>query len=219
MDNFLKAIHENDEAVNVLAEWGFTLPKSTLTVEGRTMAAPKLTFGSGYEEVVNERGDWNRTATNKPVLKCVPLKKWTLIFPSKDERVAKSFIDSMIQQSPRMGLNCVKPNVVALDIDNVSKYVEAVKKIDVDENQIVVTLFSGPMRADRYSAMKKLCYVDLGIQSQVVMTKTLANERRMQSVVQKIALQINCKLGGESWGCQIPAKLGTIMFVGIDIYK
>ena len=36
--------------------------------------------------------------------------------------------------------------------------------------------------------------------------KTISNEKKVSSVVQKVALQINCKLGGELWGCEIPTK-------------
>ena len=35
-------------------------------------------------------------------------------------------------------------------------------------------------------------------------------------MVQKVALQINCKLGGELWGCDIPMK--HLMVVGVDVY-
>ena len=38
----------------------------------------------------------------------------------------------------------------------------------------------------------------------------------MSSVVQKVALQINCKLGGELWACDIPMK--HLMVVGVDVY-
>jgi len=34
--------------------------------------------------------------------------------------------------------------------------------------------------------------------------------------VQKVLLQINCKLGGELWGCNIPMPL--LMVVGVDVY-
>ena len=39
---------------------------------------------------------------------------------------------------------------------------------------------------------------------------------QVSSVVQKVALQINCKLGGELWGCDIPMK--HLMVVGVDVY-
>merc|ERR1719192_3044030 len=48
--------------------------------------------------------------------------------------------------------------------------------------------------------------------------KTISNEKKVSSVVQKVALRINCKLGGELWGCQMPAKMGNIMVLGVDVY-
>ena len=37
----------------------------------------------------------------------------------------------------------------------------------------------------------------------VVCLKTISNEKRLSAVAQKIALQINCKLGGELWACKV----------------
>ncbi len=42
--------------------------------------------------------------------------------------------------------------------------------------------------------------------SQVIVQKTISNERKLTSVVQKVILQINAKLGGELWGCQPNVK-------------
>lgn len=39
---------------------------------------------------------------------------------------------------------------------------------------------------------------------QVIIAKTIARPDKLRSVTQKIALQINCKLGGELWGLDIP---------------
>ena len=41
---------------------------------------------------------------------------------------------------------------------------------------------------------------------QVIVQKTISNDKKLVSVVQKIALQINAKLGGELWGCQTPVR-------------
>jgi len=81
----------------------------------------------------------------------------------------------------------------------------------------VVAIMPTP-RDDRYSAVKKLCCVEKPVPSQVINFKTISNEKKVSSVVQKVALQINCKLGGELWGCQIPPKMGNIMVLGVDVY-
>ena len=51
---------------------------------------------------------------------------------------------------------------------------------------------------------------------QVILHKTIGNEKRLVSVVQKIALQLNCKLGGELWAVRVPVE--GLMVVGIDIF-
>ena len=52
----------------------------------------------------------------------------------------------------------------------------------------------GPQRADKYSAVKKLCCIESPVASQIILQKTLSNPKRLRSVVQKIALQINVSL-------------------------
>lgn len=44
--------------------------------------------------------------------------------------------------------------------------------------------------------------------AQVIISKTISRPDKMRSVVQKIALQINCKLGGELWSVDIPLVSG-----------
>merc|ERR550539_1080286 len=81
--------------------------------------------------------------------------------------------------------------------------------------QLVLTIFP-QMKADRYSAVKRLCCSEMPVASQVVNLKTITNPKRLTSVCQKIALQINCKLGGELWGIETPFK--NLMVVGIDVF-
>ena len=71
-------------------------------------------------------------------------------------------------------------------------------------------------KSDRYAAIKKLCCLEMPCPSQVVCLKTINNEKRLNAVAQKIALQINCKLGGELWACKTPFK--HLMVVGIDVF-
>merc|ERR1712240_337364 len=83
--------------------------------------------------------------------------------------------------------------------------------------QLVCVIMPTP-RDDRYAAVKKLCCVEKPVASQVINFKTISNEKKVSSVVQKVALQINCKLGGELWGSSMPAALGSIMVLGVDVF-
>jgi aubergine-like protein len=79
----------------------------------------------------------------------------------------------------------------------------------------VVAIFP-TSRDDRYAAVKTLCTAQYAIPSQMMNSKTISNPSKLRSVVQKIALQINCKMGGELWAVSIPTK--TLMVCGVDVY-
>lgn len=98
-------------------------------------------------------------------------------------------------------------------------------------------------RDDVYRVVKTVCTNEIPVASQVIRGQTLADERKVRSVMQKVALQINCKLGGALWTINIPLvntihsyiilhvrivckcnwlKLKiqpeAIMFLGMDVY-
>jgi len=68
----------------------------------------------------------------------------------------------------------------------------------------------------------RLCCVQKAIPSQVIIAKTISKPPKLRSVTEKIALQINCKLGGALWTVTMPLvenlyfivyKLSFIIFV------
>ncbi len=50
----------------------------------------------------------------------------------------------------------------------------------------------------------------------MINAKTISQVNKLRSVTQKIALQVNFKLGGEMWSMDIPFK--SAMIIGIDSY-
>lgn len=51
---------------------------------------------------------------------------------------------------------------------------------------------------------------------QVILSRTIGNRKNMRSVATKVAIQLNCKLGGEAWCLEIP--LSNTMVIGYDTY-
>ena len=71
-------------------------------------------------------------------------------------------------------------------------------------------------RKDRYDTIKKITCVDNPVPSQVIVSRTLSKQQMLMSVCTKIAIQLNCKLGGEVWATEIPVK--KLMVIGFDVY-
>ena len=51
----------------------------------------------------------------------------------------------------------------------------------------------------------------ISVPSQCILSKTLSKPQMLMSVATKIALQLNCKLGGELWAVPIPVGSKVII--------
>ncbi|MEJ1282125.1 hypothetical protein NN561_013078 [Cricetulus griseus] len=80
--------------------------------------------------------------------------------------------------------------------------------------QVVCLLSSN--RKDKYDAIKKYLCTDCPTPSQCVVARTLGKQQTVMAIATKMALQMNCKMGGELWRVDMPLK--QAMIVGIDCY-
>merc|ERR1712058_118511 len=63
---------------------------------------------------------------------------------------------------------------------------------------------------------KKKCVIESPVPSQCVTSTVLNKPKGLMSVATKVAIQMNCKLGGEPWAVKIPMK--DTMIIGYDTY-
>ena len=99
--------------------------------------------------------------------------------------------------------------------DNPDTIINSLKQHVKKSTQMVVIIVSNK-RKDRYDAIKRICCIDLPIPSQVVTSQIIEDPKKSKSVITKVAIQMNCKLGGEIWVTNIPIK--NVMICGIDTY-
>lgn len=62
-------------------------------------------------------------------------------------------------------------------------------------------------RKDKYDCVKKYLCVECPTPSQCVLARTLGRPQALMTIATKIALQMNCKMGGELWSVEIPVGL------------
>lgn len=75
----------------------------------------------------------------------------------------------------------------------------------------VVCLLSSN-RKDKYDAIKKYLCTDCPTPSQCVLARTLGKPQTVMAIATKIALQMNCKMGGELWSVEIPVSSLVVFF-------
>lgn len=214
MRKFVTSVLKNPDACKELEKWGLVLEDNTINFDGRVLPEEEIVFGSG-KVGVGPQFDWGQACSREKVITAVPLRTWVVLYTKRDLYKVTRYIEMMLKTCPQMGIECSPPTRFELRDDRVETYIRALREHINPKLQLVVTVCP-TSRDDRYAAIKKTCCVDHPIPSQVINSKTITEPKKLRSVTQKIALQINCKLGGELWGVAIPIK--NIMVVGIDVY-
>jgi aubergine-like protein len=90
-----------------------------------------------------------------------------------------------------------------------SIYASSIRQNIRDSKPQMVMCILGSANKDVYDAIKRTCCVEFGVPSQCVTSSILNPNKggKVTSVLTKIAMQMNCKLGGEIWGVHIPVRI------------
>ncbi|XP_034872704.1 piwi-like protein 1 isoform X5 [Mirounga angustirostris] len=159
------------------------------TLPGPAMLIPELCYLTGLTDKM--RNDFN-------VMK--DLAVHTRLTPEQRQREVGRLIDYI--------------HKIEVD-DRTEAYLRVLQQKVTSDTQIVVCLLS-TNRKDKYDAIKKYLCTDCPTPSQCVVARTLGKQQTVMAIATKIALQMNCKMGGELWRIDMPLKLA--MIVGIDCY-
>lgn len=214
---FISRVNGNPKAKQILEDWGLQLDQNLVGVTARVLDEETILFGDNKKQQTGNQADFTRGATSNMVLEAFDLTSWVLLFDKRDKMTAENFEKMLLKICGPTGIRCVASRRLELPNDRTETYVNAIRNNLANDPgiQMVVTLFP-TLRDDRYAAVKKTLCFDLPCPSQCINTKTLRNEAKNRSIVLKILLQMNCKLGGTLWGVKIP--LQNTMIVGIDTY-
>lgn len=215
MLEYVNSIRSNPTALEELTNWGINLDDDILQINARHLPMEKISVGGGRSFMAGPQADWGRDMGRARVLTPVDLTHWMVVATKRDAQKAAEFLNCMSKVCPQMGINIQAPMTFELNDDKTQSYLNLIRDRINPQLQLVIAIFP-TSRDDRYSAFKKLCCIEAPVPSQAIITKTIGSQQKLRSVTQKIALQINCKLGGDLWHLDIPLK--GLMVVGIDVY-
>jgi len=212
---FKESIMESTEAVSLLNSWGLEMSQGILDVTGRQQPPENILIKNGGTFPCDSKKESfdNITRKNFVISSAEINDSFTVICTMKDNQAATTFLETVAKVGPACGINIRGGNVVTIKSDRAEDYITAIRTNDADP-KIVVCLVPNNKK-DRYDAIKKHCCIDQPLPSQVLVTKNL-NPKKAMSVVTKVVMQMNAKLGGELWSVHIPMK--KVMYVGIDTY-
>ncbi|KAM5170425.1 piwi-like protein 2 [Mantella aurantiaca] len=216
LGKLIKRIQSSEEAQIELQRWGLGIDLDIHMTTGRILPKEKINLKRNSFPTGDDL-NWTREVTREPSISVVNLQYWVVIYPKRALSQIRELTSMFEKIAGPIGMRVNQPNTIELKDDRVESYARSIRSLIEGEGrvQLLLVVISGN-RDDLYGAIKKLCCVQTPVPSQVVNTRTISNPNKLRSIAQKILLQMNCKLGGELWGVDIPLK--NLMVIGMDVY-
>lgn len=215
LSNFIKTFNDEPKVQLELAQWKMNFSQKPSEIIARVLPYETLLFGGNVHKELNEKADWGNDMKGLKLFKTVDLVNWILIYPQNKRPVATNFTFIYSEIIRSMGIMAEKPIEYSIPNDQPDNVVNALKAYVTDKIQMAVVIVTSK-RKDRYDAIKRICCLEKPVPSQVITSGVLEDERKKKSVITKVAIQMNAKLGGEIWQSNIP--LNNVMICGIDTY-
>ncbi|XP_072746220.1 piwi-like protein Siwi [Anoplolepis gracilipes] len=214
--NFNNRLLKTHDIVKELSEWNLELDNRLLNIPARQLFPEKLYFGGNNptSTIITDKGDWSTQMRTKQCLVASQLRNWTFIISERDEHISKKFIELLIKVSKGISFYVDQPEIRTIRDDRPNTYSDTLERILSKSTPQLVFCVVSNNRSDRYSAIKKKCCVDRPVPSQVCTIKIMTH-RNIMSIATKIAIQMNCKLGGAPWSVDIP--MDGLMIIGFDV--
>lgn len=211
---FLNYIHKDDSVQKELRDWGLNFDTKLLQFTGRVAPPEKILQQGKIAEYNPQFADWSREMRGPVLISVRDLNNWLLVYTRRNYDAANALLQNMYKITQQMGIRMNRAVMVEIE-DTVGGYLQAFQQNITDRTEMVVCILSSNNKM-KYDSIKKYLCLDVPIPSQCVVARTLSKPQTVLSICTKIALQMNCKLGGELWSVEIP--LEKTMIIGIDCY-
>ncbi|XP_077154910.1 piwi-like protein 1 [Ranitomeya variabilis] len=211
---FLNYIHKDESVQKELRDWGLNFDTELLQFEGRIAPPEKILQRDRTAEYNPQFADWSRELRGAVLISPRDLNNWLLFYTRRNYDAANALLQNLFKITQQMHIKMNRAVLVEVE-DTVGGYLQAFQQNITDHTEMVVCILSS-INKMKYDAIKKHLCVDFPIPSQCVVARTLSKPQTVLSVCTKIALQMNCKLGGELWTVEMP--LDKAMIIGIDCY-
>ncbi|XP_073675221.1 piwi-like protein 1 isoform X2 [Garra rufa] len=214
INRLISNINRNADVQNELTTWGLSFENRLLSLNGRVLPSERIIQGGRAYEYNPWTADWTKEMRGLPLISCMSLDNWLMFYTRRNAEVAQSLLQTLNKVSGPLGIRMQRAVMIEYE-DRQESLLRALQQNVARETQMVVVILP-TNRKDKYDCVKKYLCVDCPTPSQCVVSRTISKPQALMTVATKIALQMNCKMGGELWSVEIPLR--QLMIVGIDCY-
>ncbi|XP_069703667.1 piwi-like protein Siwi isoform X2 [Periplaneta americana] len=212
LQHFNRRLHSNSLIAAELESWNMKMSENLVTLSGRILPRERVILGvsNGQDNIKCDAGptnDWTKALRLTPMLKTLEVESWAVVVPTHLRRDVTQFVTTLRTAAYKMELMLPDATYRELPDDRMANYVEAIDSAILSCNPRLILIVLPNNRLDRYSAIKKKCCVEHAVPTQLILHKNLTSKNVM-SIATKVAIQMNCKIGGAPWTVEIPLQRG-----------
>lgn len=220
---FLQILDDCESAKRECERWDYTFEKDLVELNGRQMEPERICWGNSKGKApatwpkCEPPGSFDRTVKGASLFGTPKLDKMVFIISRPNAQLLDPIQQNLSKAFGQLNMPLSGRNVklVKLPDDKLQTFVDACRAVE-DDSTIVLILLPNSNK-DRYVSCKKILTCDRGIPSQCFTAKLMSDDRKATSACVKLAIQMACKIGGEPWCLNIPAK--ETMVCGYDTYS
>ena len=207
LNNFIGRMNQNAEVIADMQKWNIRFDDKLVEINARELQCERIFMGNDDDRSAKDfdqrSGDFSKEMRSKQLFTAVSLSKWMIIVSQRDSTLTQDFVETITKVCRQMAVNLAPPRITTLTDDRVGSYLSTLSTLAGSPCQMVVTIVPNNNK-DRYDAIKKVCYCESPMPSQVIVGRTLSKKHMLMSVCTKIGIQMATKLGAEPWALKIP---------------
>lgn len=198
-------------AIKVFTEFDLQLNPVPMEVNSYNVSGESVNIGGNRTVPISPEGSF---PVRDSLMEPVDLQNWVIMATERDQSNAGQFTAAIQQKLGEMRVNFAEPSRQVYDSRT---FKSAIQRITSDKSlQIVVILLPRSMRKD-YAGIKEVTTTRAVVPTQVVVLPI--NTKRFMSIIEKVALQIQAKVGAQLWTVRPTTAFGKyLMVVGIDVF-
>ncbi|XP_050438179.1 piwi-like protein Siwi isoform X2 [Adelges cooleyi] len=210
--SLMEQLVSNKESVDELKNWDLKFSKTLVEVPARVLKNENISSNTKSYTGGTE-ADWTTFVRSQPMYACALMKCWVILAPQQDIDDVKVFVSSLEKAARGMSFKLPQPVIVGVPNTRCDTVLIKLEQ-KINEYNPTLVLCAIPPSGQLYNVIKRKLCIDRAVPSQVVLLKNV--RKNNLSVATKIAIQMNCKIGGAPWHVAIPRK--GMMIVGFDVY-
>lgn len=211
ISEFIKRL-QKPESQQVLKENLMTISPEMVHVTGRQLMPKSIQFKNKSSQ---PDYDWTNSLKSNVMYKemMTTMGNWSFVYPREYRSNAQTFMQKFLTKAETLCEGSIrKPEYE--ELDGALAYDKKLEDISRKDPSIIMVVLP-TNKLELFSRIKKvtLCR-SKPVPTQVILHRTLTH-KYLDSIMTKVAIQVNCKLGGIPWMCKMP--FNGIMVVGFEV--